>query len=86
VAERRIVAHMNSDHAAALLGYAHVHARRPDVTAARMVAIDAGGLDLLVEAGRGEERLRVPFAQPLRRASEARAMLVRMAEEARDAD
>jgi putative heme iron utilization protein len=48
-----------------------------------MVAIDAGGLDLVVDAGHGEERLRVPFAQPLRRASEARAVLVRMAEEAR---
>ena len=83
VAEQRIVAHMNADHAAALLGYARVHARRPDVTAARMVAIDAGGLDLVVQAGRGEERLRVAFAQPLRRASEARALLVRMAEEAR---
>jgi len=43
------VAHMNADHAAALLGYARVHARRPDVTAARMVAIDAGGLDLVVQ-------------------------------------
>ncbi|HEX5011004.1 MAG TPA: DUF2470 domain-containing protein [Planctomycetota bacterium] len=83
VAERRIVDHMNADHAAALLGYARVHARRPDVTTARMVAIDAGGLDLVVDAGHGEERLRVPFAQPLRRASEARTVLVRMAEEAR---
>jgi putative heme iron utilization protein len=83
VAEQRIVAHMNADHAAALLGYARVHARRPDVTAARMVAIDAGGLDLVVQAGRGEERLRVAFAQPLRRASEARSVLVQMAEEAR---
>ena len=82
-AERRIVEHMNADHSGALLGSARVHAARPDVTAARMVAIDARGLDLLVTAARGEERLRVRFAEPLRRASEARAVLVRMAEEAR---
>ncbi len=39
--------------------------------------------DLVIEAGRGAERLRLDFAQPLRRASEARAVLVRMAEETR---
>jgi heme oxygenase (biliverdin-IX-beta and delta-forming) len=83
VAERRIVEHMNADHAAALLGYARVQGARPDATAARLVAIDALGLDLLVDTGRGQERVRVAFAQPLRRASEARAVLVRMAEEAR---
>lgn len=82
-AERRIVAHMNADHAAALLGYARAQGARPDATAARLVAIDALGIDLLVDTGRGQERVRVPFAQPLRRASEARAVLVRMAEEAR---
>ena len=82
-AARRIVEHMNADHAAALLGYARVHGGRPDVSTARLVAIDAGGLDLVVDAGRGEERLRVAFKQPLRRASEARGLLVRMAEEAR---
>jgi putative heme iron utilization protein len=81
-AERRIVDHMNADHAAALLGYARVHAARKDVASARMLAIDAGGLDLVVTTPRGEERLRVAFPQPLRRASEARTVLVRMAEEA----
>jgi putative heme iron utilization protein len=81
--ERRILEHMNSDHAAALLGYARVLAARPDATAARMVAIDALGLELLVETGRGQERLRLAFTQPLRRVSEARAVLVRMAEEVR---
>ena len=82
-AERRIVEHMNADHAAALLGYARVQGSRPDAAAARLLAIDALGLDLLVDTDRGQERLRVAFAQPLRHASEARAVLVRMAEEAR---
>jgi putative heme iron utilization protein len=82
----RIVQHMNADHGAALLGFAHVQARRPDVTAARLVAIDAAGLDLVVDAGRGEERLRVVFPEPLRRVSEARGVLIRMTEQARAAE
>jgi hypothetical protein len=78
-----IVEHMNADHGEALLGYARVHGGRTDAARARLVSLDARGLDLSIDAGRGDEALRVDFPRRLEHAGQARAMLVQLAAETR---
>ncbi|MHC5212769.1 MAG: HugZ family pyridoxamine 5'-phosphate oxidase [Planctomycetota bacterium] len=78
-----IVEHMNADHAEAVLGYARFHGRRPDATAARLLGLDARGLDLHIDTPTGGEPLRVPFREPLQAVAQAKDVLIRMAQEAR---
>lgn len=81
----RIVSHMNGDHTAALLGYAHGPGGRPDVERATLVDLDARGLDLRVESGGVSGTLRVPFPSTLTCVEDVRPALMEMAREARPA-
>lgn len=78
------IEHMNADHADAVLAYARGLAGLPWAEAATLAALDAGGMDLLVE-GQGRQTLaRIPFEPPLRTPDELRPALVALAERARD--
>jgi putative heme iron utilization protein len=74
----RAAAHLNDDHADALLDIAHVLGGRPDASAARCTHIDRYGLDLDV-AG---DLIRVDFPEPLRAADELRSATVKLARRA----
>jgi heme iron utilization protein len=77
-AEPAILSHMNRDHASAINLYAQRLLSRAQ-TGWRMTGIDPEGVDLRC----GAETLRLDFAAPVLSVTEARAALVRLAEEAR---
>ena len=81
-AEAGIVEHMNADHAAAIRLYAERLLGLPAAPAEdpwRMTGIDPEGLDLAA----GALTARLSFEQPVVNAEEARAVLVRLAQQAR---
>lgn len=80
-----VIAHMNADHAGALVELAHHFARRPDVTGAVMTAVDRYGFELVADVT-GERRqaaLRVGFRTPQDAPDGVRRELVAMLHEAR---
>lgn len=77
------VAHLNDDHADALLNIAKALAGYPDATVARCTGIDRYGLDLLVETPRGKAPARVAFAEPVTEAAGLREATVELARRAR---
>jgi putative heme iron utilization protein len=77
-AEADILEHINADHADAIGLYATVLADAPAGTW-RMTGIDPEGCDLVLDG----QALRIPFATPIASPGEARAELVRLADEAR---
>jgi hypothetical protein len=76
--EADIVAHMNTDHAAALLSYCR-HWKQLTPAAATMIGIDCDGFDLRAD----DQIVRFDFAQPIVDAHAAGAVLKLMAGEAR---
>lgn len=84
-AAAQAVAHLNDDHADALLAMAHGLAGHPDAVAARCARIDRYGLDLRVDTPRGTATARVGFAAPVGRADGLRAATVELARRSRRA-
>ena len=79
----RAIAHLNADHADALLTMARALGGYPDATAATCTAADRFGLDLSVSTPRGRATTRVGYPEPLRAASELREATVNLARRAR---
>lgn len=79
----RAVAHLNDDHADALLDMARALGGHPDATAATCTAADRFGLDLTVDTPRGRAVTRVGYAEPLTDADGLRAATVELARRAR---
>jgi putative heme iron utilization protein len=77
-----ILSHMNEDHAAALLAYAHAFSSARDATAATMTAIDRYGFEMTLTTPRGVGPARLAFAEPLTEPAQARAVLVKLLREA----
>lgn len=77
------IAHMNADHADALLAYARSLAGLDWAQAATVTHIDAGGLDLYVTGAGQETVARVPFDPPLTDPAQLRPALVALAQRAR---
>jgi putative heme iron utilization protein len=75
------VAHLNADHAGALLAMARALAGCADATAAECRAVDRYGLDLLADTPRGTAQVRVAFDEPVDEGGlrEATARLARRA-------
>lgn len=80
----RICKHMNDDHSDAIVLYAQAFGNCPEATAAKMLSIDATGMNLDVETDEGTERsLRIAFDRHLKDAQDAHHILVDMMKEAR---
>lgn len=79
---RDICTHMNDDHADAVARYAAVFARCPNVASARMLSMDAAGMDLEVVTSAGTSAARVLFDHAVADADDARVTLIAMAREA----
>jgi len=75
-AATRILEHMNTDHASALVAYARAFTRAVDAEQATMTAIDRHGFEMTVKTPRGVGPARVAFASPLENADAARVQLV----------
>jgi len=79
----RICNHMNDDHADAVLLYARVFAGAPEATAAKMLRIDAEGMDLDVQKNSQSASARVSFDHALKDAEDAHQTLIAMVRQAR---
>ncbi|MBD2021697.1 DUF2470 domain-containing protein [Leptolyngbya sp. FACHB-36] len=79
----RICAHMNDDHADAILLYAKVFGNTTDATAAKMVSIDAEGMNLNAQANDREVPLRIAFDHKLQDAEDAHQTLIAMVRQAK---
>lgn len=79
-----IIAHMNADHADALVTLCHHDARRPDVVAASMTAVDRYGFEVVADLG-GDRRaaLRIAFPTEQESADGVRRELIAMLQAAR---
>jgi len=79
----RIVEHMNAEHENDLLLFAQVYAGEAGATAARMIGIDAEGIDLEVTGAEGQKEVRIAFDAPVHTPEDAHRALVDMALTAR---
>ena len=73
-----MIAHMNDDHADAVLGYVHRYAALP-AQAATLVSLDATGMLIHATHDDGLHIVTVPFDHVLRDAGDARDTLIAMA-------
>ncbi|MEO3759589.1 DUF2470 domain-containing protein [Mycobacterium sp. B14F4] len=77
------IAHLNADHAEALVAMAQVLGGYPDTTAATCTNLDRYGLDLRLETQRGMAYTRVGYAAPIDSIDELRSATVELARLAR---
>jgi putative heme iron utilization protein len=79
-----IIAHMNADHADALVTLCHHDGHRPDVGSASMTAVDRYGFEVIADVGGGHrEALRLGFRTPQDSGESVRRELVAMLHAAR---
>lgn len=78
------IAHLNADHADALLDMARMLGGFPDTTEARCTGADRYGLDIQVTTPRGIAYTRVGYRQPLDEIGELRAAATELARRAKD--
>lgn len=81
----RIAGHMNEDHADSVLFYVQHYAKRKDAQSARLLNLDAEGMDIEATFAAGVETVRVAFDKPLSGPSDAHLVLVEMSKTARKA-
>ncbi len=77
------IAHLNEDHADALLEMAQALGGEPEATAARCLDADRTGLDLLVTTDAGGVPVRVEYDEPIEEPAELRKATVKLAHAAR---
>ena len=79
----RICKHMNDDHADAVALYAKAYGDLEDATAAKMLSIDAEGMNLQAQANGEEVPVRIKFDHTLKNAEDAHHTLIDMLKQAR---
>jgi putative heme iron utilization protein len=78
-----IIAHMNADHADALVLYCKAFSRATEITSASMTGIDRYGFEMSAHTKEGPRPVRLPFAALVETPEEARTALIAMLGEAR---
>ncbi len=78
-----MIAHMNADHADALLLYCKAFSRGTEITSAKMTGVDRYGFEMSAITSSGPRPLRLAFAKPISTPEEVRATLISMVKDAR---
>ena len=78
-----IIAHMNADHADALVLYCKAFSKATDITSASMTGIDRYGFEMSAKTTEGPRPVRLAFARPISTPEDARAVLISMLKGAR---
>jgi putative heme iron utilization protein len=78
-----LIAHMNADHADAVVLCCKAFSRATDVTSASMTGVDRYGFEMSAKTSEGPRPVRVAFATPVSTPDEVRAALVAMKRDAR---
>ncbi len=81
--ERQVIAHMNADHADAVLAYVNVLSGLPDATQATLVAIDLDAMIVKTDLPPPHDEVRIALDPEPDGAAQVRAALVAMAKRAR---
>ncbi|WP_414623021.1 DUF2470 domain-containing protein [Calothrix sp. CCY 0018] len=79
----RICKHMNDDHAEAVAFYAKAYGDLDNATAAKMLSIDAEGMNLQAQANGEDVPVRIKFDHTLKNAEDAHHTLIDMLKQAR---
>ncbi len=79
----RICSHMNDDHAEAVLLYAQAYGGLTDASAAKMLAIDAEGMNLDAQVQDKAVPVRIKFDHVLENAEDAHHTLIAMLKQVR---
>jgi heme iron utilization protein len=77
------IAHMNADHADAMVLYCKAFSKATDITSATMTGVDRYGFEMSAKTPEGPRPVRVAFAKPVSTPEEVRATLVAMVKDAR---
>jgi putative heme iron utilization protein len=78
-----IIAHMNADHADALLVCCKAFSHGPEITSAKMTGVDRYGFEMAAITSNGPRPLRLAFANPVSTPNEVRATLIALVKDAR---
>jgi hypothetical protein len=78
-----IVAHMNADHADALVLYCKAFSKAQEIASATMTGVDRYGFEMSAKTAEGPRPVRLAFPRPVSTPDEARAALIAMLTEAR---
>jgi heme iron utilization protein len=78
-----IIAHMNADHADAMVSYCRVFSKAIDTTAAIMTSVDRYGFEMSAETGKGRRLIRLAFSAPITTSDDARREMVDLLRRAR---
>lgn len=78
-----IIAHMNDDHADAMMLYCRAFSNATEITSASMTGVDRYGFEMSAVTPRGPRPVRLAFAKPVSSAEEARVALISMVKDAR---
>jgi hypothetical protein len=78
-----IIAHMNDDHADAMVLFCKAFSKAADLTSATMTGIDRYGFEMSAHTNEGPRPIRLAFAMPVGTPDEARAALIAMLQDAR---
>jgi putative heme iron utilization protein len=78
-----LIAHMNDDHADAMVLYCKAFSRATEITSASMTGVDRYGFEMSAMTSKGPRPVRLAFSTPVRTAEEVRAALISLVNEAR---
>jgi putative heme iron utilization protein len=78
-----IIAHMNADHADAMVLYCKAFSRATAIASASMTGIDRYGFEMSAMTSQGPRPVRLAFGQPVGTPEEARAALISLLKDAR---
>jgi len=78
-----ILAHMNADHADAMVLYCRAFSKATEITAASMTGVDRYGFEMSAMTALGPRPVRLAFGTPVSTPEEVRAALISMLKDAR---
>ena len=78
-----LIAHMNADHADALVLYCKAFSKATEITSASMTGVDRYGFDMSAMTPKGPRPVRLAFGKPVSTPEEVRATLISMVTDAR---
>ena len=80
-----VIAHMNADHADALIDYCLAFSKATTVKSATMTSIDRYGFEMSAVTAEGPRPIRLAFPQLVTSSEQAREALIGLLKQARDA-
>lgn len=78
-----IIAHMNADHASAMVLYCKAFSKATEITEATMTGIDRYGFEMSAKTNQGLRPVRLAFTRPVSTPEDARTALISMLQDAR---